>query len=233
MLRTVLLALVLWLVLITTVVLATMAVAASRLRARNRVVPDAATGAPLWWLASPLPSARLHRRLRDAATPLHVPAPSARPRRRRATAIPAPPTVELRRTLTAEAVRLDAHLVALRRMSPSTRRVALSTLSAQVRELEGLGQRIVRLDAQAATNGTAGPWAPPGAGLAEVAERVGHLEAAHAELAAIEAHEGLGPAPDLEPRALPADTGGHLPGPPSGPAAEPARRSPTREPAAG
>ena len=211
MLRVIVIGVLLWLTLVLVAALAITALTAARLRTRNRVVPDVPTGAPLWWLWSPLPSARLHRRLHAAATPLHVPTPSTR---RKAATAATPPTADLRRSLSHEAVRLDAHLVGLRRTSAGARRVALAHLSAQVRELEHLALRIRHLDAHAV------PGEP--VGLAPLAERVAHLEAAHAELDALERTAGLGPAP--VPAALPADTGGHLPNHAASPAHERAAR---------
>jgi hypothetical protein len=202
MVRLVAIALLVWVVAVMTMVLVLSAVTAARVRARNRVVPDTPTLAPLHWLWSPTAAARLHRQLRDVATPLHVPAPPTG-RRARAAAAPPAPTVELRRSLCLEATRLDAHLASSRRAARPVRRATMQGVATEVTELQHLAQRIRHLETQAASLGGHTPGQPTG--LAPIAAHLELLEAAHGELDAIERATGLGPI-----GALPTDTSGHL-----------------------
>jgi hypothetical protein len=157
-----------------------------RMSRANRVSPAVKSPAPLRWLWAPVRAARLHRRLRAAVVMIHL---SPSPRTRQA---PSLSVDELRRELEYQAVELDQHLVIAVRHPRSYRRGLLTSLDAQVVEVERLAVRLSNMSRPAGTpsSGWSGPATPP-----EVLERMSHqldlLDAAQAELAQIERASGL------------------------------------------
>ena len=161
-------------------------VAMGRLRRSNRVSPDVDTGAPLRWLAWPMPIAQLHRRLRAAvvlARTARPPQPA--PRRRRRRAEEESPLATIAAQLEHHAVAVDRDLVLAARLRGPSRYRVLAPATRQVAEIERLAARVASM---ARTGGT-GPLAPEPlpAALARLSEELVALEAAHAEIARIEA----------------------------------------------
>ena len=139
---------------------------------RNRVNPRVASRAPLRWLWSGSLAARLHRRLIAALTAARLAAGLRRRARR------APDLVE---ALAVEAVALDERVVAAAYAPRRVRRQLLSTLESHVVTLEGVAGRLA---GTLAADGR--PQAGPPPALEEVAERLDALDAAVAELEAVE-----------------------------------------------
>ncbi|MEY2455712.1 MAG: hypothetical protein QOK06_806 [Acidimicrobiaceae bacterium] len=148
-----------------------------RLKRQLRLRPSTPSKAPTSWLVSTGESARLHRRLRRATA-----AARAMPGAGSSTLAPLVTEIE------EHAIVLEAHLVAAYRLKGrgrSTRRA----VAAQVKELEAVVARLVKSSLSAPTV-AALPGAPADR-LAEVTERLDALEAARAELDAIEVRAGL------------------------------------------
>jgi hypothetical protein len=167
---------------------------------RNRVSVHHPTTAPLTWLGWPTKPARMHRRLRNAVAPIDPPAPK---RRRRSRPLRGSADA-LRRELVLQAVELDRHVVLASRQPRYLRAQMLEALDAQIREVEHLSLRIgalVQAPGAPASGWDSGPT--PQQALADIAERVAHLEHAHAELAHIERASGLIDPGLLDSRALP------------------------------
>ncbi len=195
-------ALVIWFLVLLTVmvVLAGAGIAAFswQLNRHNRVVPDIETAAPLTWLISPAQSARLHRRLRNAAAPV-MPPPAPKRTRRHRGAAPEGPTDELRRGLVDQVVAVDQHLIFTARLPGPARRPQQRALQQQVADIERLSSRILaheRRTAMPAAGPGTRPSTPP-AVLADLTQQLDLLEQAHDELAAIEQANGL-----LDPEAV-------------------------------
>ena len=143
-----------------------------RLHLHSRVVPSVRSSAPLHWLVSPRRAARLHRRLRAAVQASHL------AQRHRETIGLGLDDVVIE--LSNRAVDLDRQLVVCNRAPAAARSRMLRELTAEVRELESIAERTVRL-------GRA--WAgdrPSERGLGLVRERLDSLEAAVRELDGIE-----------------------------------------------
>jgi hypothetical protein len=169
------------------------ALARWRLDRRNRVSPAVKSPAPVSWLWSPRPAARLHRRLRGAVADIHL-APSRR------SPHSGPASVdELRRELEYQAVELDRHLVIVARHPRGQRRSLLHALDAQVGEIEVLSVRLSRLSSRPEGTPSSG-WEvtrqPPEV-LSEIARQLDVLDAAQDELTAIERAAGLLDAHDV------------------------------------
>lgn len=164
----------------------------ARVRRRLRVSPHTATDAPLRWLVTPLPSARLHRRLQGAVRAVRSATRQGgslgRSRR--------PPTASTRLAadLEREAVAIDRRLVAVAKLGIGERRRALEDTAAEVARLEGLARRIADLarDEQQRPALVAGDSV-----LDDLAGRVERLEHARAELTLIEAEARLAVPPEL------------------------------------
>ncbi len=157
-----------------------------RLARSNRVSPAVRSPAPLRWLWSMAKAARLHRRLRTAVALIHL-SPSKRADRGVTLSVD-----ELRRDLEYQAVQLDQHLVVASRHPRSHRRGLLTSLEAQVVEVETLS---VRLSGLSRPDGTpASGWqatpAPPEA-FERISAQLDLLDAAQAELVEIERASGL------------------------------------------
>lgn len=203
------------------------AVLSYRLHRRNRVAPDVETLAPLTWLSSPSQAARLHRRLRAAVAPVHVPAKRrpAEPDRR----------TELCRTLVAEAVEIDHHLVLAARQPGPRRREMLRVLEGQVAEVERLALRLGRMRRILVPGEGLDPHGGDVTVLADLRRELDLLDEAHAELLDIERANGLlDPTPLLHTRPGPPPTVapvGHL-GPPTAPPAQHVTPTPTAAPVA-
>ena len=157
----------------------------------NRVVPSQATPAPMHWLVSPSRSAQLHRRLRNAVAPGHVP-----PRKRERDPLVGSVT-QLREELEAQATTVDHHLVLVAHRPRPQRRRELAALDGQVRQVEDLSVRLRHLAYETATRPTPDqrPIPETDVHLGRLAQSVGHQEQAVEELAALERANGLG---DLE-----------------------------------
>lgn len=158
-----------------------------RFARRNRVSPAVKSPAPVTWLWSPRPTARLHRRLQAAVADIHL-APSRRsPHRGPASAD------ELRRELEYQAVELDHHLVIVSRHPRGQRASLVRSLEQQVSEIEQLSVRLSRLSSRPEGTPASG-WdvtrEPPDV-LAEIARQLDVLDAAQDELTAIERAAGL------------------------------------------
>ena len=138
---------------------------------RNRVSPAVPCDAPLRWLCTPSRPAMLHRRLRQSVY-------SVRQVRG--------PAAELAHDLEAHAVAVDRQLIRVARSPMPVRQRLLREVTGQVHDVEALTERVL---AAAATPLQAGPER-----LALLAERLDALEAAQAEIAALEEAAGLPPA---------------------------------------
>lgn len=190
LLTAVLLALVVWVLLLTAVV----ALGLWALGRHNRVVTSQPTAAPLSWLWSPTQPARLHRRLRTAAGWVDVDAAPARD--------------HLRSNLLDQAVALDLQVVRAAKAPRHHRRPLVREAAAQVTEVERLAARIHGLASP--TAGAVGTRPGPDPTVAEhlrrLREHVELLEEATVELSDIERHAGLGDAPDLPVASAPPPT---------------------------
>lgn len=161
-----------FLLLLTAGALASVIVAAAlvlrALRRRARVSPRVSTGAPVRWLWSPLPLARLHRRLRAAVRLARNACPPVTRRRPRST------VHELADDVEELAVTLDLRLVEALHEGAAYRTVSTLALASEVARLEGLATRV-------AAYGSLG-CAPSRVTLDGVDERLRALEAAQAEI---------------------------------------------------
>lgn len=163
-----------------------------RLKRRVRVSPRVPTDAPVAWLWSGSPAARMHRGLQRAAQAVRL---ATRPADRRAV----PDHLrELAGAIEREAVELDRHLVVMNRLPKKHRKRALRELATSVAEVERLADRLAR----AATDATRPtPAATPAhgepQGLAWVAERLDLLDDARQELSRLELTEGGVPPDEL------------------------------------
>jgi len=158
-------------------------------RKRNRVVPGTRTPAPISWLWSWRMSARLHRHLARTIHAVHACIVDSREQLGLATMV---------KELEAHACAIDRQLVAVDRSPNPTRYRLLRELYAEVRQVDAVAERVIRM-------GRA--WAgdePSVRGLAGVSERLGALEAAMADLARLDRATTT---PIREPRS---DVGGAL-----------------------
>ena len=149
------------------------------LRRRNRLSPGVPTPAPLGWLVSPRRGAVAHRRLRRAVMGARL----AVAEQERGTGGPTSPMSVYVTDLTSHAVTIDARLVLAARCAPSVRRRLVGPLMAEVARLEGLATSVVC--------SSLGPQLLQRPSLDDLAVRLGDridaLEAAHRELAALDA----------------------------------------------
>jgi hypothetical protein len=148
-----------------------------RLKRQLRLRPGTPSKAPTSWLVSTGEPARLHRRLRHATA-------SARAARAVGDATTAPLVAEIEE----HAIVLEAHLVVAARMKHRGR-ATRKAVASQVKELEVVVARLAASSLRTPTT-AALPGAPLNR-LAEVSERLDALEAARAELDAIELEAGL------------------------------------------
>jgi hypothetical protein len=158
-----------------------------RLQRRNRVSPAVRSPAPITWLWSPRPPARMHRRLQHAVADIQL-APSRRSRQS------GPASVDdMRRELEYQAVELDHHLVIAARHPRRQRRHLVRSLDEQVTDVEQLSVRLSRLSARPPGTPASG-WdvtrQPPEV-LADIGRQLDLLDAAQDELTAIERAAGL------------------------------------------
>ena len=152
-------------------------VAVRRLKRRNRVSPAVPCDAPVRWLCTPSRAAMLHRRLRRSVYAVRqVRGPAA----------------ELAADLEAHAVAVDRHLVLAARAPMAPRQRLLREVAAQVDDIESLTERVL--------SAAAAPLQPGPERLAVLAERLDTLEAAQAEIAALEEAAGLPPSSHHERR---------------------------------
>jgi hypothetical protein len=154
-----------------------------RVRVSNEVSRTYRNHPPARWLASPSACGRLHRRLRAAVAALRLAVP-ARPRRRwRRSAEPT--TLEvLAQELEVHAAALDRDLAIADRQRGPVAVPARRLLAEQVRSLEGLANRVV----SAARTAALAPGSEPTAeALRAITDRLDALDAAHAELARLDA----------------------------------------------
>ncbi len=148
------------------------------LRRRNRISPDHPCAAPLTWLAALHGPARVHRRLRNTVLVA------------RSAAAEYPTVAELARQIEAQAISLDRHALVAARLR-SQRAVAMDELTRQVDSLEALTARLANAAIDAARlPALAGQLDDP---LQQIAERLDALDAARADLAALERRTGLEP----------------------------------------
>lgn len=158
------------------------------LRRRNEVSPRAPSGAPLRWMVWPAPLAVLHRRLRDAIVVLRAAVPARRRRRRHSEDDDVTPYERLADDIELHAARIDRDLLIVARLRGVTKDALRRELTRQVVELERLAQRV----AAAASAATGQPgMEPTPAALSRVNAELDALEAAHAEIARLEADLGL------------------------------------------
>jgi hypothetical protein len=143
-----------------------------RLRKQLRVRPSTRSAAPTSWLVSTSEPARLHRRLRKATA-------TARLAGARGGATVAGLAAEIED----HAVAVEAQLVMLARVW-RRERDARKQLAGQVTQLEQLAVRISASAVDATRSRALGPGSPDA--LAALTERIEALDAARAELAAIE-----------------------------------------------
>jgi hypothetical protein len=145
------------------------------LRRRNRVSPKVRSRAPLAWMASPGRAAAAHRRLRRAVQGVHA-----------AATLPNVASGELSACIAdveRQAAAIDDHLVLAARCSPVVRRSLVRGLEGQVREIERVSARITTL--VLGGHHPSGEWGADA--LRRISERLDALDAANAELAALEA----------------------------------------------
>ena len=141
------------------------------LRRRNRVVPSVRTQAPLNWLWSWRMSARLHRHLARTMTAMRACVTGSREQLGLMTMV---------KELEVHACAIDAQLVAVDQSPQPTRNRLLRELYAEVRQVDAVAERIIRM-------GRAWAGAEPSVrALAGVSERLDALEAAMADLARLD-----------------------------------------------
>jgi hypothetical protein len=154
-----------------------------RVRVSNEVSRAYRNHPPARWLASPSVCGRLHRRLRGAVAALRLAVPTPPRRRWRRTAEPT--TLEvLAQEVEVHAAALDRDLMVADRQRGPVAVPARRLLAEQVGSLEVLANRIVAT-ARSATARSGGE--PTAEALRGLTERLDALDAAHAELARIEA----------------------------------------------
>jgi hypothetical protein len=145
---------------------------------RNRISPGVRTAAPLSWLWALRSPALAHRRLRRAIQG----ARGALAQGAKA-GLPVDGLAACVDELARQAVVVDAHLVVASRFAPSIRRSMLRGLRPQVTEIELLA---ARLAATVVSRSTVSEDRIADA-LSRIRERLDALDAAHAELAGLEA----------------------------------------------
>ena len=144
-----------------------------RVRRQMRIRPGTRTNAPTWWLVSTVGPARLHRRLRRAAAGTRAAADASDPAIR-----------EMAHEAEHHALALEAPLLVAARLGRAGS-AELRALSEQTTELEAFVARLANVVRQSAT-------APVGRrSVQQLQGRLDALEAAHAELDALEARAGL------------------------------------------
>lgn len=164
-------------------------------RRHNRVSPRVRSRAPSHWIVDPTASARLHRRLRAVVRGVHEVVPEVGRRRRQLH--DASPLVRMAAEIEDHAVALDHEVVAVWRARGPVRRQRLGELDGQVRLLEQLATRVESAGVAARTR-RSGLESTPEA-LTRLGEELDALEAAHAEIAALEAHLRLASWPPPDP----------------------------------
>lgn len=142
-------------------------------RKQLRIRPAVRSAAPTWWLMSTTSTARLHRRLRRAAAAA------------RTAGVTDDPTLrEMALEAETHAVSLEQPLLVIARLGRPAGREQRA-LAEQVAELEAFVARLANLSRQHASVPRRGDT------IRQLQQRLDALEAAHAELAAIEARAGL------------------------------------------
>ena len=195
-------------VIVLLVLAAVAALTISRVRRRLRVSPSVRTDAPLTWLASPVPAARLHRRLQSAVSAVRA---GRGPKRRLRRDAPTTAVQRLADDVEREAVAIDERLVAFSRLGATERRMALGPISAEVRDIERLAHRVVEM--ARVENSTPQLQGTPTA-VDDLIERADRIQQAQAELQVIDTTAGLGvpvpppPAPPPAPGSGAIDTTG-------------------------
>ena len=168
-----------------TAALAGVIVIRQKLGQRNRVLPTHPSPAPTFWLWSPLPPARLHRRL-QAVGATAVAAADHGP----ATAYDPDPVSldDVAAQLAYQLLTLDAAVVRAARLPGSERRSELRSLHRQVRQAEGVAGRISehRRPSGLPSTGWAAASPSPEAALSHLHDRLDRLDHARTELDAIE-----------------------------------------------
>ena len=150
---------------------ASVGVVVHSLRKRNRVSPHVRTPAPLSWLWSWRMGARLHRHLARTIAAVRACIVDSREQLGLMTMV---------KELEAHACAIDTQLVAVDRSPQPTRYRMLRELYAEVREVDAVAERVIRM-------GRAWSGAEPSVrGLAGVGERLDALEAAMADLARLD-----------------------------------------------
>lgn len=155
-----------------------------RVTRANRVHPDVPTPAPLAWRWAPTEPARLHRRLQLVAAGVRPPGP-----------VPPPPVFEpdplhlddIARQVEYQALALDTDVTRASRLPRPERRRELRGLRHQVSATERVARRVHQH--QRLPGAPASGWASPEAAAAALERldgRLDQLEAAHAELRAVE-----------------------------------------------
>lgn len=142
-------------------------------RKQLRIRPAVRSGAPTWWLMSTAGPARLHRRLRRAAAAARAAASTDDPTLR-----------EMAAEAEAHAASLEQPLLVIARLGRPAG-AEQRALAEQVAELEAFVARLANLVRQHASVPRRGDT------IRQLQQRLDALEAAHAELAAIEARAGL------------------------------------------
>jgi hypothetical protein len=143
-----------------------------RLRKQLRVRPSTRSAAPTSWLVSTSEPARLHRRLRKAATTARL-----------AGARGGASIAALAEEIEDHAVALESHLVMLSKLWRRERQ-AKKQLVAQVAQLEQLAIRLSTSAVDVTRPRALGAGSPDA--LAELTERIEALDAAREELAVLE-----------------------------------------------
>lgn len=171
---------------------------ARALKRRNRVSSAEPSAAPTSWLGAPTAAPRLHRRLRTAVSAARAAggAPGANPQ-----------LAEVARDLEAEAVALDAHVVAAGRLPTKARRAHLAPLAPRVQQIERLASQVSLESAQSQAPRVA---AGQGGALDHLAEQLETMEAARRVVSQIESDVGI---ERVSPYAVPDPPPGERPQP--------------------
>lgn len=164
-----------------------------------RVTRHDRIGAPVSWLALPGPASSLHRRLRRSVQALRTAVPPPTKRQQRKGQVHQ--LHRLAHEIEQHASVVAADVVVVARLRGPERQRALAGLRTQVEQIEGLCARVA---IATPTISSIAPAPADPAVLGRLTDELDALEAAHAELAALERGVGLGP---VLPAGLP--TGPH------------------------
>ena len=168
-----------------TAAIAGVVVIRQRLAQRNRVLPTHPSPAPTFWLWSPMPPARLHRRVQTVGATASVVASNGPAQ----SYDPDPVSLDdVAAQLAYQALVLDAALVRATRLTGPERRSELRDLNRQVRQAEAVSGRLIehRRPVGLPASGWAAAHPTTEQALTHLHERLDRLDHARSELDAIE-----------------------------------------------